>query len=196
MTPQPETARQAHGFHAVRFFDGGDSLTALVARFITSGLVDGDPGIIIATGHHRTGILHAIEASVDIKPLLERGELIVLDAEEALGTFMVDGMPDVRLFEQGFLGLIDKASARRRDGLVRVYGEMVDVLWKQGQHDAALRVEGLGNQLMRTRKLSILCGYSMDNAYEDGAFQSICCVHSHVMSVNGVPVEIGPGGAI
>jgi len=54
----------------------------------------------------------------------------------------------------------------------------------------------LGNQLAKTRNVSILCAYSMSNVYKDGSFERICREHTHVLSADGVASAIGPGGVI
>ena len=72
------------------------------------------------------------------------------------------------------------SARRRRKRLVRIYGEMVDVLWSRGREDAALSLEILWNQLIAGRKCSLLCGYSSGVGQGDG-FHAICNRHSHVL---------------
>jgi hypothetical protein len=193
---QRDALRDSAPFHAVRFYEDSRSLGRIVAGFITEGLATDDPAIIIATPEHRHSILEAAAESIDIERLTRRGDLIVLDADEALSTFIVDGMPAAKPFEQAVVPLIDKAAGGRKGRVVRVYGEMADVLWKHGREAAAIRLEMLGNQLMSARQVSILCGYSMDNFYMDAAFARICCEHTHVVSADGVAAVIGPAGVI
>jgi hypothetical protein len=60
---------------------------------------------------------------------------------------------------------------------------MVDVLWKDGQTAAAIRLETLWNQLAQTHSFALLCGYSMGNFYKDAAArEDICHQHTHVLS--------------
>src|SRR6185503_15422715 len=98
--------------------------------------------------------------------------------------FMVGDMPDWTLFS-GVLGeVIDRS--RRGDSLicVRAYGEMVDLLWRDGNKQAALRLEGMWNELASSRALSLLCAYVMGNFYKTGdneSFRDVCRAHSHVL---------------
>jgi len=69
---------------------------------------------------------------------------------------------------------------------------MVDVLWREGQQDAAIRLEMLWNQLANTRKFSLLCGYSMGSFYKDAAFDAICHQHTHVLSIDGAAAPVRP----
>ena len=87
--------------------------------------------------------------------------------------------------------IIDAACHGRKDCVIRAYGEMVDVLWKDGKEAAAIRLEMLWNQLANTRKFSLLCGYSMGSFYKDAAFDDICQQHTHVVSAGGDTAAVG-----
>jgi hypothetical protein len=193
---QRDLLRDSAPFHAVRFYEDSRSLARIVAGFITEGLATNEAAIIIATREHRHSILEMAAKSIDTERLTRRGDLIALDADEALSTFIVDGMPAAKPFEQAVVPLIDRAAGGRKDHVVRVYGEMVDVLWKQGREAAAIALEMLGNQLASARRVSILCGYSIGNFYTDAAFGHICREHTHVVSADGVAAVIGAAGVI
>ena len=181
--------------HAVRFYEDDDSLCRIVGGFLTDGFAEGSPAIVIATPTHRDGIAKClIERSVDVEERQHAGDLLFLDAHESLAAFMVDGMPDSGRFHAAFAHVIHKAARGRKDRTVRAYGEMVDVLWKEGLQTAAIRLEVLWNQLANTQRFSLLCGYSMGNFYKDAAFVDICRQHTHVVSPEGelAPSAIAP----
>jgi hypothetical protein len=59
------------------------------------------------------------------------------------------------------------------------------VLWAQGNAEAAIQVEKLGNQLVKTYDMDILCGYSLSHVQggmDSHIFQRICAEHSAVYS--------------
>ena len=62
---------------------------------------------------------------------------------------------------------------------------MVDVLWKQGQEAAAIRLEMLWNKLAMTHDFSLLCGYAMGNFYRDAGRAAIHHQHTHVLGDAG-----------
>jgi hypothetical protein len=64
---------------------------------------------------------------------------------------------------------------------------MVDLLWKQGQSVAAVRLEMLWNKLAATQDCSLLCGYAMGNFYKGSQQQEICDQHTHVLAADGRP---------
>ena len=188
-----QRASAANGqFHAVRFYQDEPSLYRIVADFIGDGVVAGQPALVIATPVHGEQISRELQAlSCDVSRLRASGELLILDAEETLATFMKGGVPDPAAFRQSVGGALDRAIAGRPQASVRAYGEMVDCLWKAGQTDAAIRLEVLWNQLADTRAFSLLCGYCMGNFYKHGAYEHICDHHTHVISGAGHPTRIG-----
>ena len=173
-------------FHAVRFYESPDSLAQMVAAFAAEGLIGGHPAIIFATPEHRHATAQQLAAiGFDVEQLTTRGDLFILDAREMLATFMVDGMPDADRFEESVLALIDRACRDRPGCIIRAYGEMVDVLWKDGMEAAAIRLEMLWNQLATTRRFSLMCGYSMGSFYKNAGFDDICGQHTHVVAPDG-----------
>jgi hypothetical protein len=168
-----------HG-HAAKFYENEASLYRTVSRFLTEGLLGEQPAVIIATPEHERGIEDLLCASgIEVRDARRNGDLVVLDAEETLGAFMVEGHPDRRLFEEQLGGIIEQTLRGRGHVVLRAYGEMVDVLWKQGRPDAAIELEILWNQLAAKYDFSLLCGYSMGNFYkEPRRFQDVCEQHT------------------
>ena len=78
---------------------------------------------------------------VDVDGACFRGRLLLLDAEETLATFMAGRMPDAELFMATVGGVIEKRLRTGGTSGLRAYGEMVDVLWKAGNTDGALKLE-------------------------------------------------------
>jgi hypothetical protein len=105
----------------------------------------------------------------------------------ALSTFMNDGMPDPAQFLDLFGNLIMRAveAAKGEQARVAVFGECVHLLCAQGNAEAAIQVEKLGNQLTKTYDLDTLCGYSVSSVQGgmgSRIFQRICAEHSGVHS--------------
>jgi hypothetical protein len=172
--------------HAVRFYENDKSLAQIVVQFLGDGLVAGDPAIVVATPAHRGAILRALIAkSFDVVQLQQSHDLILLDAEEMLAMFMTNGEPEAEKFSDAMSEVIARACRGRLDCTVRIYGEMVDLLWKDGQQETAIRLEMLWNQLANTRRFSLLCGYAMGNFYKDANVQEVCRHHTHVVSADG-----------
>jgi hypothetical protein len=68
---------------------------------------------------------------------------------------------------------------------VSVFGECIHLLWAQSNAEAAIQFEKLGNQLVKTYDVDILCGYSLSNVQggmDSRVFERICAEHSAVYS--------------
>ncbi len=166
--------------HAVQFYESESFLYEKVSRFVNTSLAAGESAIVIASKAHR----EAIEKRVDLSSLGigAQAQFISLDAEETLSRFMVNGWPDPKRFADVIGGAVRRASA---DGAidVRAFGEMVALLCAAGKAEAAVRLEGLWNDLAQEHDFSLLCAYPMDvfqGEDESRAFHHICAAHSHV----------------
>ena len=114
----------------------------------------------------------------------------MLDAEETLGTFMHNGMPDQILFQRHVGALMEQTVRGRGRTPLRAYGEMVDVLWRRGQADAAIRLEVLWNDLATMHSFSLLCGYAIGSFYkETSRIEEVCHEHTHVLGGNVIPLD-------
>jgi hypothetical protein len=83
--------------HAVRFYENDKSLARIVAGFLHEGFDSGSPGIVVATANQRAEILRELnDRSCDVVALERSQDLVLLDAEETLSTFMTDGKPNAR----------------------------------------------------------------------------------------------------
>src|SRR5687767_355940 len=152
--------------HVVQFYGSDRSLVTTVAGFLAEGLVTGQPAIVIATSTHCAGIISALrERLIDCDRAVRNGDLILLDAEATLDLFFTGDTPSPELFEKNVGRLLEQSTNGRRT-TVRAYGEMVDVLWKQGRCDAALKLEMLWNALAVKYQFTLLCGYAMGSFYK------------------------------
>ena len=187
-----ESTRILGHHHAVQFYGTDESLFNTVAAFISEGLIAGQPAVVIATSAHCEAVLAELSRRlIDVDAAKQIGDLVCMDAEETLATFMASDLPDADAFKRNVGNVIEQTLGGRAIP-VRAYGEMVDVLWKRGQVDAAIRLEILWNELAQTHRFELLCGYSMGNFYKQIAqYETVCGQHTHVVSdgSNVVPFE-------
>jgi hypothetical protein len=180
----PELLQQPDGGdHLVQVYSDKGFLYEAVAEYAGTGLRRGEGVIIIARPSHRAAFMRALDsAGVAASEAVERGQLLMLDADETLGGFTPGGMPDWQTFHALIGGVI--AKMRLDYPSVRAYGEMVDVLWQRGERDAAIRLEEFWNDLAKLQTFSLLCAYQMDNldaaAYK-GPMECVCKVHTHLI---------------
>ena len=169
--------------HAVHFYEGSASLCRIVSGFLAGGLRAGQPAIIIATPQHREDILSNLRThSINVEQARRVGELVVLDVDDTLGAFMLDGTPDAALFDTYMSTILTQVMRVRPRATIRAYGEMVDVLWKAGRCEAAIKLETRWNALASKHPFSLLCGYSIGQFYKQpDFFTHVCGQHDAVI---------------
>ena len=174
----PELLKHPGNDHLVQIYQDPAFLVETVTRYVCAGLQKGEAALIIARPEHRNLFAQALgREGFTPSPALR-----LLDADETLATFMVDGMPEWTAFQRECGGAIREL--RLQHPGVRAYGEMVDVLWQLGRRHAAIKLEDFWNQLARVHKFSLLCAYAMDPLAADsygGGLESVCRCHTHLI---------------
>ncbi len=181
-------ARPAAGDHIVQFYEDEQFLFDAVAHFTGAGLAAGEPVLIVATKPHRMAFAQVLRHNgCRIEDAVASGLLTMLDAHEMLLRFMVGNELDAERFYSVLGAVIQSSRQGRSRARVRVFGEMVDLLWRGGNRAAAILLEELWNELARLHSFTLLCAYSMGNFYMPGdgeLFDKVCSRHSHVIPGN------------
>jgi hypothetical protein len=172
--------------HEVQFYSDDEVLLGRVTHFILNAVNAGNPAIVNATGPHRNNLVQRLKAKgVDVDAAIRRGVYVSLDVADTLSTFMVNDWPDPVRFFEGFSKRIESASkaAMTEHPRVAIFGEGVALLCAEGKRDAAIRVEQLCNDLVKTHDVDILCAYPLKSFHgeeDEQAFKTICAEHSAV----------------
>jgi hypothetical protein len=177
------------GEHVVLFYQDEQELAARVSEHLFPAVTDGGgAAIVVATLDHRRSFAeHLAGAGVDVATARARGSYLELDASEAIRGFMVGDLPDPAGFWQVISPLLQQAA--RAGQPVRVFGEMVSLLWDAGLVNAANEVEVMWNELGSQYQFSLLCAYPARpvtcSHYLD-ALTGVCRLHTEV---TGSPPE-------
>lgn len=171
--------------HDVQFYRTEAQLTAAVVRFLATGVRVGQPIIVVATEAHRRDFARGLRvAGLDMDEVFGGRVGIWLDARETLASFMVGLLPDRELFIATVGSVFERLLNKRHYLVVRAYGEMVDLLWSDGNLEGAIRLEELWNELADQYKYSLLCGYSVDHFLHEAGVDDIrlvCERHTHAL---------------
>jgi hypothetical protein len=94
---------------------------------------------------------------------------------------MVGGKPDEALFKETAMHLLARARGKGRK--VRAFGEMVAILWAEGNKDAGIRLEHLWTKLQSTEQFPLFCAYPRAHFKMDAAssIEAVCAAHSRVI---------------
>jgi anti-sigma regulatory factor (Ser/Thr protein kinase) len=148
--------------------------------------------VIAATSAHARAFADVVAASgIDVGEAFRTGKLIAIDAGEVSSRLMEAGALDQELFD-ALVGRVVRRAAERGEP-VRVFGEIVALLWDAGHVGAAVELEALWNGLRRQVAFSLLCAYRAELVTGDEhvqALSDVCRLHSSVAGPPAVtPVE-------
>lgn len=167
--------------HFVELYDDDLSLVQSVRTFISIGINDGDAAVVIATPAHRDAIEKELARTVDLASASQQGLFSSFDAADTLALFMEDGEPNPEKVDRVLGPILETAGRGGRK--VRVFGEMVAVLWMEGNVAGALGLEDQWNRLALLYDFRLFCGYP-SYAFSDetrDALTGMCNRHSHVV---------------
>jgi hypothetical protein len=177
------------GDHAVAFYQGNE-LAGLVGAYLLSAIRAGGSAVLVATPDCRSQVNAWLARSgLDLAGAGADGNYVQLDAGETVSRFILNGRPDAAAFWATMSPVL--AAASRKQGPVRVFGEMVAVLWDAGLADAAIELEALWNEIVRQYPVASLCAYpaaAVSDEADSDSLAQVCCAHSAVV---GAP----PGAA-
>jgi hypothetical protein len=159
--------------------------TEAIAHFAGEGLARGESIIVAATqAHWRLGCDRLRENGCDIDQLLRTGQLTHLDAHATLSKFMTAGLPDRDLFKSVAKEAIARARCGGRFPRVRWCGEMVNILYADGNLRGFEQLAQFLGEVAREENTAVFCSLHMDK-YDpkiyDGSFAEICRRYTHVI---------------
>jgi hypothetical protein len=118
------------------------------------------------------------------------GSYVMLDAGETMSRFIINGRPDAAAFWATISPVL--AATGRKQGPVRVFGEMVAVLWDIGLVDAAIELEALWNEISKQYSFTLLCAYpaaAVSDEADSDSIAQVCSAHSAVVGAPPRSVE-------
>ncbi len=171
--------------HDVQFYADDNFLLDSLVSFVGESLKRRGAAIVVATKAHRDGLSQRLEASgIPLDAAIQQGRYVALDAAQTMAAFIRDGMPDKALFTRVVGDAVAWAAGAANQGKVAIFGEMVALLWQQGNAEAAIRLEQFWNELSQIHSFSLLCAYPLagfNREHHREAFAQICSEHHAVI---------------
>ena len=171
------------GAHAVQFYEAERFMHRSAASFLRQALDAGDPLAMIVRQRTFDAVVEQLAAPHKIGPTDLASRIIFVDADATLPTVMDGQTLDAGRLTHAFSELLAQGRRRREGATLWIFGEMVDLLCKAGNHYAALRLEEVWNTLSAGLPVAAMCGYAIDDFDHDvhaTTFQAICRQHTHV----------------
>ena len=165
--------------HFVEIYDDEESLVDSLERFIRLGLDEGETVFVVATREHREMLEQRLG---DVGPARADGSYVALDASAIVERLVVDGIPRAERFDREVGDAIEAAARGGRP--VRVFGEMVALLWDEGNVGGALSLEDLWNALADRCSFRLFCADPSSGFGEQNLapLRAVCHRHSHVIT--------------
>ena len=176
--------------HVVQIYEDNNNFMDMLAGFVGDGINVGDCVVVIATQEHLDGLEKRLkDHAIVVDSLIAGQQYIPLEASKMLSNFMVDGWPDEARFTEFVRDIVDKA--QKNGHRLRVFGEMVALLWAQGHHGATVHLEHLWNEFIKTHSFSLFCAYPKSGFTGDAheSIKHICGSHSRIISSGEKPMK-------
>jgi hypothetical protein len=168
--------------HVIQIYDTDQKFIQILSQFVLGGLIAGDGVTVIATPQHLDALKIKLSLSgINTDDYLNT-QYYPLVAHETLQKFMVNDLPDERLFNEIISRLISKVRGNKRK--VRAFGEMVAVLWALGNREATVRLERLWNNFCENELFCLFCAYPKSGFSNDinTSLNYICSAHSKIVT--------------
>lgn len=168
------------GGHACQLYDSDAELIDTLTGYVGGALWNGESVIVVAS-HAHTDALEARlrESGLDLGFLRNNQRYVPASAESTLAHISVDGMPEEGRFSAAVDELLERAGGARRR--VRIFGEMVALLWQRRQFEAALHLEQLWNRYLEGRALPLLCAYPRHDFKKGGRRHMMAIEREHAV---------------
>jgi PAS domain S-box-containing protein len=181
--PQVDWSKMSDSEHFVQFYENDEFLIESASGFIGAALRSGGSSVVAVTPEHCSALNRKLVAcGIDIAEAEANGRYVVFDAREALSRFMVGRTIDARRFDEFVGGAIGRMLKDNRR--LHAFGEMVALLWADGNREAAIELERAWNKLAQQHRFALLCAYPIagfnGNGLGDG-IQDVCSCHSRVL---------------
>lgn len=179
--------------HSVQFFNSDDFFTQSLSMFVVTAIDNDEGAVVIATAPHLEMLRKRVgEYCATLKrprdPETIFGQQVMLfDAHTTLRSLMTDGGQgkiSAELFARAIQPVV--LQLKEKFSVLRLYGEMVSILFQDGEFDKLVDLETVWGDFLRDHPFcTLLCGYNVDDfasVRHDHDFQRVCELHRSVIS--------------
>jgi hypothetical protein len=168
--------------HVLQLYQQESALLERLEAFAAAGLRIEEAVVVIGSTPRWELLLDRLQKSgVDARARVRSGQMRLISAHSALASCMSGAVAD-RL---RFIELLNSTLhlARMRWERVRVFSELTDALWRDGNRAGARALERLWKPLVAHHDAQLLCACPIDSLEGDtydGTLQSLCEAHTEV----------------
>jgi hypothetical protein len=170
------------GDHLVYLYGQEDDvLVRSIAGYVIEGIRQRDLVLVVATPAHAESVRHQIARE-------DSSQVHFLDAATLLRDLLGDGEPDWDRVRHTLGNLVRDIRATRPGAGLRIFGEMVGLLWSAGRTEDAERLEASWNAVQALDRFNLLCAYPVDiydSELDPATLRGIFAAHSHSCAGGG-----------
>src|SRR5919201_4898091 len=181
--------------HVLKLYKEESCLLDALADFVATGLRLEEAVLIVGSTPRWDLLIDRLQKSgVDARAYAARGQLKLYGAHVLLSNCTSGSGLD--RYKLGRLLGSALELARMRFERVRVFSELTDTRWRDGDRAAAAIIERVWKPLLAVHDFTLLCACPIDtleDATYDESFQTLCHAHTHVSPAHD---EAGFEGAV
>jgi AcrR family transcriptional regulator len=169
--------------HSVQIYGSEAVFMDALEGYASAGLRRLESVILISTAPHLHELEKRLRAKwIDLDRARWEGRYVALLAQEVLSRFMVDGMPDESRFDAVVGAILERARGPEKRP-VRAFGEMVALLWQEGDWAGAMALERLWNKSQAAGKFPLFCAYPRECFKDEWStsIRLVCAAHSRII---------------
>jgi len=171
--------------HCVHLYgDDHDALARSASLYLGEGLDRKEGVLVVATPAHRDDIVAYLARSGRAQVL---HEIVFVSAASTLERIGTGGELQWHLFESVVTAAMRDAQGDRPFRNVRVFGEMVGLLWAARRFSEVQQLEGFWNRLLASQRFDLYCAYPLDifsGDFQFGKVDAILSGHSHLLPLS------------
>lgn len=138
-------------------------LVTAIADYAFQGLMENEAVVLVTSAVRQENIVTLLaQKGIDVADVTRRGWLMMSDPAAFREQLFVDGLPCRERYRAAMDEIVSTATrnGRRR---MRVYADLVDTLWREGNHEAVRVMEEVSEEYCIEHRLKAFCGYVLDS---------------------------------
>jgi len=154
------------GHHFCQLHTTGKALDRALRVYVMAGLQKKET-VAIFSNADRLGMIRTCiaDSGLDPEALEAAGKLSLHDGSKTLEAFLSTTDPDWTGFRRAIQNTLDALATRGDHSggkVIRIYGDMVNELWRKKRTEDAVQLEKLWNEILQDGNAPLFCGYEFD----------------------------------
>lgn len=143
--------------HAVAYYQDNTYLIKFLIDYFETSKNSNEHFILIAKPSTIKSLYSYSIKHDELKGFMDERKFSLYSADTLIADFIVDGHVNLNKFNKLFNDLI--SGCINKNHQIKIFGEMVAVLWENGLNEAAIELETIWHQLTSMYSIKLFCAY-------------------------------------